>query len=54
MLSKGFVAARAEQREYKSRKARKKEKRARKDAGVDEVSAAFKVRRSLFQEHPLP
>ena len=35
---------RAEQREYRSRKARKKEKRARKDAGQDEVSAAFKVR----------
>lgn len=35
---------RTEQREYRSRKARKKEKRARKDAGQDEVSAAFKVR----------
>jgi hypothetical protein len=34
----------AEQREYRSRKAKRKEKKARKAAGQDEVSAAFKAR----------
>ena len=40
----GWKRCAAGQREYKSRKSRRKEKRARKASHQDEVSAAFKVR----------
>lgn len=37
-----YKSVRPDQREYRSRKTRKKDKRARKGRGEDEVSAAFK------------